>query len=448
MPNGETNILVKILEVLQSSIIGTYNFILENPLLFTLSFLAAIFPVLIWLYIFSKKNEKSKKTVALIFFLGTLTAPALLLLQEYWAAFPDFNIASLIEENITAQNTRFILMFLLFAAMEEIIKFYVIKIIDKKTILISSINDALRYSLVSALGFSFAENIYYLVQYNLGRLSLAEVTLGGLAGLYIFRSVFTMCAHMIFSGVFGYFYGIGKFSILINEEQKITGQKSPMAKIIAKMFNLPLSEGFRQKLILRGLATAITMHVIFNYLLQFNITIPVIIFVVLGYFYLQYLLKRKTGHLVLLADPTTQRVSTMAKRDEDVVIELIGMWFNEKRYVDVIHICERLLERDPDNQVVALFKAKAMDKMNDKDTYKQVLGTVLKSKNDLSADDQNIISRHISEKENRQKEQIRMLQQMEKEGKKIPQPSEKKEISDKKEKGLLESYTGEGTFKI
>lgn len=435
--------LTKIYEVFADSLLGTYHFILEYPLLFTASFLAAALPVIIWLYLFFKKQEKSKKTVAFIFFLGTLTAPALLLLQTFWEKFPEFNIAALIEDNITTQSTQFIFTFLLFAAMEEIIKFFVIRAVDKHTTLIGSINDALRYATVSALGFSFAENIYYLTQYA------PSISQGELIGLYIFRSVFTMCAHMIFSGIMGYFYGIGKFSMVITEQQKITGTSNTFAKIIARIFNLPLSEGFRQKLIMRGLMTAVTMHIIFNYLLQFNITLPVITFVIAGYFYLQYLLKRKSGHLILLSDPSTRQISTMAKRDEDVVIELIGMWFNEKRYVDVIHICERLLERDPDNQVVKLFKAKALDKMSDKDAYKKVLNSVIKTGEELSSIDKNIISRHIEEKEMLQKVKLKIRQQLDKEGKTYKKSEQKKQILHKKtDDDPLNRYTGEGTFKI
>ena len=87
----------------------------------------------------------------------------------------------------------------------------------------------------------------------------------------------------------------------------------------------------------------------------------------------------------------------MAKKDEDVVVELLGMWFQQEKYVDVMHICERLLERDPDNNVVKLFQAKAMDKMDDKDTYKKILGTVLKQREET--DDKNIIHKSASNKD-------------------------------------------------
>ena len=51
----------------------------------------------------------------------------------------------------------------------------------------------------------------------------------------------------------------------------------------------------------------------------------------------------------------------MAPRDEDVVLELLGMWYQKGKMKEVIQICDRLLERDPDNNVVKLFRAKAAD---------------------------------------------------------------------------------------
>lgn len=164
------------------------------------------------------------------------------------------------------------------------------------------------------------------------------------------------------------------------------------------------------------------MHTIFNYLLQFNIIYPVIAFVVCGYMFMQYLLKRKAGHLILLDDPSKKRMSTMVKKDEEVVVELLGMWFKDKKFVDVIHVCERLLERDPDNSVVKLFKARAMDKMEDSDTYKKILNTVVKTNDDLSERQKNIIDKYTREKEMFKKVKEMIRKQLEKEGKKWVEP--------------------------
>ncbi len=361
--------------------------------LLSISTLFAAIPGGIWLWILFSKGEKSKKVVSLVFFVGCFTAPALLGLQYLWDKFPNFNLATLIETSIQSQNAMYIAMFVLFGMLEEVIKMYVIVLIDKKTLLIKTVNNAILYSLASALGFSFIENIYYLYEF------WPSISTGALVGMYIFRSIFTTCAHLIFSGIFGYYYGISKFSIYINKEQEISGKTSKSAKIISKIFNLPMSQAYQQQMVIKGLFLAVSIHATYNYLLQFNKILPVIIFVILGALFLQYLLKRKSGHLVLASDISDQKKSSLAKKDEEVVIELLGMWFNEKRYVDVIHICERLLERDPDNNVVKLFKTQAMDKLDDKDTYKNILKNVIKTKDQLSTDDKNLLTKYIAQKE-------------------------------------------------
>ena len=43
------------------------------------------------------------------------------------------------------------------------------------------------------------------------------------------------------------------------------------------------------------------------------------------------------------------------------------MWYNQGRYEEVNQICERLLKRDPDNNVVKLFRAKTQEKLPNPD---------------------------------------------------------------------------------
>lgn len=414
--------------------------------------LAAVFaavPVVIWLYLFFQKSNNSKKTVALVFGLGCLTAPALLGLQKVWVKFPRFDLAAFIENSIEGQTTEFVAMFVLFAALEEIIKMIVVAQVDKRTLFIKTISDALRFSVVSALGFAFSENIYYMYQW------WPVLSTGEFVGMYIFRSAFTTAAHIIFSGVFAYHYAIGKFSIDINAQEKLTGEKNRFSNMISVIFRLPKAHAFQQSMVVKGLLIAVGMHATYNFILQYNHKIPVILAVIVGYLFLQFLLKRKSGDLILVTDVSTKRKSSLAKKDEEVVIELLGLWFDDKRYVDVIHICERLLERDPDNNVVRLFKAKAMDKIDEKSTYKKILGTVIKTKDDLSSEDRNVISKYTSEKEMLEKVKQMVREQAKKEGKQIIDGEEKKEeeenaqtVVSKPKEDVLKDMTEGSSFDI
>lgn len=398
------------------------------------STLISAIPIAIWLYIFSKSEKGGKKTLLLVFALGCFTAPAMLGIQVLWQKYPSLNLLNFIETVFESPMLVVIGVTLLFVVLEEVIKLYVVKTIDKKTLLINKINDAMRYGIAAALGFSFGENIYYLATF------WGFIGTGELVGMYIFRSLFTTAAHIMYTGIFGYYYGIGKFAMVINKQKELSGEEDTISKIIAKLFRLPMSEGFRQKVVIKGFSLAVILHFTVNYLLELGQVMPVIAINVLGYLYLQYLLKRKAGRLILLSDPTTRKPATIASKDRDVVVELLGMWFKEKKYVDVLHVCERLLERDPDNNVVKLFKSRAMDAMDKKDIYRKVLGTVVKTNENLSIDQKNTISRYVAEKEMFQKVQRQIKEQLKKEGKEFkqpklpkapqPPPSEKKEEED------------------
>jgi hypothetical protein len=87
----------------------------------------------------------------------------------------------------------------------------------------------------------------------------------------------------------------------------------------------------------------------------------------------------------------------MANKDEEVVIELLGLWFKEKKFVDVIHICQRLLERDPGNKVVMLFKAQAADKLSNNDIYGKLLKTLFPTNEEKSL--AKLMKEHPAEKQ-------------------------------------------------
>lgn len=384
----------------------------DNPtFLITISSIAAAVPVGIWFYLFFSKFNRSKKTVFLVFFLGCLTAPALLGLQIFWSEFPRFNLDLFIQDNFHTQTYAFIATYMLFGAMEEIIKHYVIRAVDKRTLLIQSLSDSLRFSIASALGFAFTENIYYLYSFW----PLIETR--DLVGMFIFRSVFTTCAHMIFSSLFGYYYAVGKFSVAIRKQSELLGNESIFAKIIGKIFGLSKSHAFQQKQVFKGLSLAIIIHASYNYILHLNQQLPVVIFVVAGFFIIRYLIHRNTEQLVMITDITETKKSAMSQKDEEVVVELISMWFKDGRYMDVSNICERLQAKDPDNKVVALFKTKALDKLKQEKDIKEFTGGHV----DLQ---KNIITNMTKENQDREKVKKMIEKQLIKEGKMKPKSAE------------------------
>ncbi len=347
---------------------------MNTVLLWIISGVLAFVPVAVWLYILFVDKKEDKKMLALVFSGGILAVLTVFAIQYIWVYVPSIDPFLWIENNITDQTYYFVGIFIVVGVMEEIVKQMMVRYVDTKTVLIQTINDSIRFSLVAALGFAFAENIVYFKNVIMTQeIQTVVVT-------FLFRSVFTACAHMVFSGIFGYFFGIAKFTIDITKHRHWEGKVYLGVHIISRLFQMPYAQAFKEYKILQGLFVAIILHAIFNYVLQMNMILPAIALVIAGYGYLRYLLSRKAGNLILVTDISEQRKSTLGKKDTDVVLELMGMWFEQKKFVDVMHICERLLERDPDNNVVKLFKAKAMDQLDPENPYRKILSTVFSDK--------------------------------------------------------------------
>ncbi len=333
----------------------------------------ALFPALIWFFLLLKKRQH-KGVQLLIFSSGVFAVIPILLIQILFVNYPEWNFIEIIDQRITDRNLHFLLTFAWVSITEELVKQWLVRSLDRRKLIVQTINDSIRYSLIAALGFSFAENIFYFV--NIGSQFGYETFITA----FFFRSIFTTAAHLVFSGFFGYYYGIAKFAINIFEQNKISGKKMLFSTWVGRLLNISKLQAFRETMIIKGLFFAITLHTFYNYLLQFQLIIPATLFITVCFIYLLILLKNKAGRSILITDSANNQASTMAPKDEDVVIELLGMWFTQKKYVDVIHICERLLKRDPDNKIVQLFKAQAVDKMESTNPYKKILGVLFEPK--------------------------------------------------------------------
>ena len=343
---------------------------MNTQFLWAIAVILAAVPVMIWLYIIFSDKKHDKKILALMFSGGILAVGTVFGLQYFWGFYPQFDPFLWVETHISSPVYYYATIFVLVGILEELVKQMMVRYVDSKTVLIQTVNDSIKFSLAAALGFAFAENIVYF--HNV----MLSAPIDQVIVTFIFRSTFTACAHMIFSGIFGYYFGIAKFTIDISKQRHWEGKIFLGVHLIKRIFRMPYAHAFKEYKILQGLFIALFIHAIFNYLLQMNYLLPVIALVSAGYLYLRYLLSRKAGNLILVTDIDEKRKSTIGKNDKDIVLELLGMWFEKGKYVDVMHICERLLERDPDNNVVKLFKAKAMDKLDPKNPYRKIISTV------------------------------------------------------------------------
>lgn len=262
--------------------------------------LLSLVPTFIWGYIFFKKrrNGNSPKLTILTFFAGALSVFPLLLYKLSWKYFPQINafeIANNFENSvITFSNLAIlplsvIIAFMLVGIIEEQTKHYVVKYVDQSRFI--NIDDAIIYSIVAALGFSFTENIlYFLTIWN-------SQGIENLYTSFIFRSIFSTFAHILFSGIYGYFYGIAYFAKPIFREEIRNKKRYPIIRFLHRIFHIRSSELFSHHKMFEGLLIAILLHAVFNIFLELNLMFIMVPYLVFGYSLLVYLIRKKKSHI-------------------------------------------------------------------------------------------------------------------------------------------------------
>lgn len=251
--------------------------------------LLAIVPALFWGYIFYKKQPENKLTTLRLFISGGLAVAPLLLYKYLWQFFPWINAFTYTNTfrddvigfaNISIIPVDVLATFMLVGLIEEIAKFSAVKIIHHKKI--CSITDTIEFFIIVALGFSFAENIIYF--YNIMQVRGADNILLP----FVFRSLFSTFAHVMFSGILGYYYGLASFADPVLNETYNQG-KWPLLRKITTLPHLNKIHLFHHEKITQGVFLAAFLHALFNIFLEMNWTFLVIPYLTAGFILLSYL---------------------------------------------------------------------------------------------------------------------------------------------------------------
>lgn len=255
--------------------------------------LLALVPVGIWGRIFIRNHPSSKKIILLTFFGGALAVAPLLAYKYLWLFFPWLN-AFIWTRNLSADVlglSSFLLIplpvlatFMFVGIIEESSKALSVRFINSNQF--KSIDDVIELCIIAALGFAFIENIIYF--YNI-------ITVRGFDNLFVpfaLRTTFSTFAHVMFSGIFGYYYGVGHFAgpILRKEMRQ---NRHPILKFMHKKLHLKKEVLFRDEKILEGLLFASVLHAFFNIFLEMGWAFLIVPFLFMGYLVLNYLLKKK-----------------------------------------------------------------------------------------------------------------------------------------------------------
>ena len=225
----------------------------------------------------------------------------LIVYRELWSLFPAIDLVKNLEPladfkfGPTNLGLNLIALYASIGIIEEYLKNLTVKKVDKKEI--NSIKDCIEFSIIAALGFSFAENTFYFIQiyHSFGINMLLEV--------FVFRALFSTFAHILFSAVYGYHFGLAIFAKDIYKQKQ---ENSLISKLIYKFFNLfrktNQADLFEDKHKFLGLFYAATLHAIFNLLLELGITIFLIPFLLIGVVHVSYLVYKKENHIVYLPE--------------------------------------------------------------------------------------------------------------------------------------------------
>ncbi len=249
----------------------------------------AIVPALFWGFIFYRKKPENKLTTAHLFLSGMITVTPLLAYKYLWQYFPWINAfayTNTFQDNLIGfANIAFIPLdvlatFMIVGVIEEIAKFSAARIIHHKQI--KSITDCIEYFIIVALGFAFAENIIYF--YNIMQVRGAD----SIFLPFVFRSLFSTFAHVMFSGILGYYYGLATFAGPVMDENYNQG-KWPVLRAVMSAFHLNKTRTFHDEKIIQGLGLAIILHAFFNIFLEMNWTFLIVPYLTIGFIVLTYM---------------------------------------------------------------------------------------------------------------------------------------------------------------
>jgi hypothetical protein len=146
--------------------------------------------------------------------------------------------------------------------IEEYSKHWVVKKTDER--IFESIDDVIEYSIVAALGFAFCENIGYFM------ITLQGDTPDQLMSLFVVRGVFVVFVHILCSGIYGYFYGLGYFASPILKEKEARGDLTLIPNILHKLVHWKKSTIFRDEMATFGLIAAMTLHGFYDFVIELD----------------------------------------------------------------------------------------------------------------------------------------------------------------------------------
>jgi len=264
----------------------------------------SLLPALSWLLFYYKKDYREPEPKGVIFktfVAGMTVAVPFLGLKLLMAKIPNLNAALV---GISAV--------MVFAALEEMAKLTAsIFVVTRNKMHFNQVIDGVVYAVTAALGFAFVENLFYFIQFF-------KYEQQGLWSLFLFRSLGTMLAHTLFSGLAGLIWAYAYFSKQITPFQEkgllafrfkdFINTEILSLHIIRKniLSATPSRRGGHEKkiLVLEGMVAATLLHAIFNLtttyqVLGLGLTFLLVPIIMGGLIYVSFVFTKKLNNQIL-----------------------------------------------------------------------------------------------------------------------------------------------------
>lgn len=232
-------------------------------------------------------------------------------------------------------------------AVEEYAKHLVLRFSDENKF--RSIGDAIEFSILVALGFAFLENILYFVD----RIWLTPCTnseiaqgiclfekttgayqhqIGALLWPVIFRSIFSTLAHVVSSGMFGYFYGLAYFAS-DNIRAYAKRPKALKTKVMIFFHRILQFKGYtllHEEKLLEGAILAMVFHGTFDFVLDGEVNsmtmqnfgvgslIIIVPLIMMGAGYLFYLINKPGNKIAWANEHVLERRTKMHSVEQEL----------------------------------------------------------------------------------------------------------------------------------
>ncbi len=188
-----------------------------------------LIPSLVWLYFYTRKDchPEPKNLLAQTFLMGIVISPVAILLQFSFA-----QLASTITgiSQAATQNTSY--FFLWAAVVEEVIKFYAVRMLIMGSPEFDEPIDAMIYMITAGLGFAAMENILVMFRVFPDGTQVALAT-------WTLRFTGATLLHALSSGLMGYFLAMSWF--FQDHKKKLVFIGLIMATVFHFTFNIFLS---------------------------------------------------------------------------------------------------------------------------------------------------------------------------------------------------------------